>query len=775
MNFMIQALLFDETLQHEETVCAILADAAAVTTAESLTDFSEALASGAFDVALVAFEADSPDPPAAFAVARLHAPVILIAVDGDAAGAVRAVKAGATDYLVPGPGWEQNLREAVRQAYVQASELNLDRVCQDAPVMMHLIDREGIIRDANPRCSADLGYTREMMIGRTLSAFMTAGSASVLVQHDLPQLWRVGKIRSLPYQYRCHDNAIIDVVLDVNVMTNSAGREFAIVVVYNMQEQRQIEQAEREQRVLAEALRDTTAALNSTLDFDEVLDRILANVARVVPYDTGTIMLIEAGQARIVRNQRSSELGREIRVPTATFDIASTPTLRWMYENALPLAIGDTQTCTGWVELKQSAWIHSFLGVPILDEGQVIGYLTLNSATKGSFTRQQAERLATFAHHASIAIRNARLFDAVQRYASELERRVAQRTEQLKLERNQLQAILESTGEGIVYAQSHHIGYINSAFAAMTGYTPEELVGNSITLIEPDVLDSQKWRDAYHMLREHGIWRDETTLRRKDGTQFEAGVTVSLSGSPDDEMLHTVTVVRDISQEKRLEEEKANFIAVASHELRTPITNILTRLYLMKNQPQELQEHMEVLGEVARRMRRLVEDLLDMSRFERGLIRLECRQVELQQLLSDVVRVQYAEAQAQNITLKIELTRIPQHVNGDVERLAQVMTNLVTNALTYTPAGGEVLVRLTTDKDNAIIMVQDSGVGIAPEHLEQIFEPFVRVNDKVKGTGLGLSIAREIIELHGGEISVKSEPGQGSCFTIKLKLMPVLV
>ncbi len=325
-----------------------------------------------------------------------------------------------------------------------------------------------------------------------------------------------------------------------------------------------------------------------------------------------------------------------------------------------------------------------------------------------------------------------------------------------------------------MYAESDNIEYVNRAFTAMTGYSADDLIGQKVDKVDTEQYIRDHWPVFRPVLMRGETWRDEIRLTRQDGSQFDAGISISLSSQPGNLPTRTVTVVRDISREKQLELQKANCIATASHELRTPITNILTRLYLMKHQPEKLHEHTQVLNEVTRRMQRLVEDLLDVSRFERGVIRLERQRVELQQLLSDVVRVQYAEAQAKDITLKIDLTASPQYVDADVERLTQVITNLVTNGLTYTPAGGEVRVGLTTAGDNAIISVEDTGIGIAQEHLNQIFEPFVRVNEKVKGTGLGLSIAREIVEMHGGSIEVTSEPGQGSRFDVILKLLPVM-
>lgn len=772
MSARIEALLFSDHPDRLQALDAILPEIVTVKVEDNTNAFLSELAQTRYHVALLWSDSHDPHWVNLIAAASQFAPVVVIGEDSSARDAVRAMKAGACDFLAPGPDFGQRLNELVLTACASPADLPFYSAYQDSPVITFMFDRVGTICDVNARCLAELGYTREQLVGRQLSALLTSASAAHLDETALVRLWREGRMEATPLQYKHHNGTVIDVLFTATTVTHSVGRELAIGVAQNLTHQKHIELAEREQRVLAEALRDTTAALNDTLDFDEVLDRILSNVARVVPYDTGNVMLIDGERARMVRNQRSNDLGREIRVPTAAFEIISTPTLHWMYKHARPLVIPDTRDYPDWVDLPQSAWIRSFVGAPILDEGRVIGYLTLNSGLKGSFNQQHADRLAIFAHHAGIAIRNARLFDAVQRYAGELEKRVARRTAQLNLERNQLRAILESTGEGIVYSEGDHIEYVNPAFTAMTGYTPDELVGKPLSVIDST---SDRWRQAQAKLLHDDVWRDDNIrLKRKDGTEFDAGITISLSSHPGDQHLRTVTVVRDISQAKRLEAQKANFIAIASHELRTPLSNIMTRLYLMKREPEKMDEHMQVLQEVARRMQWLVEDLLDVSRFERGVIQLQRRRLELQQLLSDVVRVQYAEAHTKAIDLSLHLTPVPLYVEADAERLAQVITNLVTNALTYTPMDGQVRVELTTQADHAIITIKDTGVGIAPEHQEQIFEPFVRVSDKVKGTGLGLSIAKEIVELHGGSIGVTSEPGKGSCFTIMLKLMPVL-
>jgi signal transduction histidine kinase len=181
-----------------------------------------------------------------------------------------------------------------------------------------------------------------------------------------------------------------------------------------------------------------------------------------------------------------------------------------------------------------------------------------------------------------------------------------------------------------------------------------------------------------------------------------------------------------------------------------------------------MDDHLAVMNSVVIRMQKLVEDLLDQSRFERGLITLEKERVLLQDLIVEVLHTQQAEAQMRGIQLSAHLAETQLYVQVDPARLEQVLTNLLTNGLLYTPEGGQVIISLTVG-ESACISICDTGGGIPAEHLAHIFDPFVRANDKVSGTGLGLSIAKQIVDMHGGEIRVESSPGEGSCFYVLLQ------
>jgi signal transduction histidine kinase len=212
-----------------------------------------------------------------------------------------------------------------------------------------------------------------------------------------------------------------------------------------------------------------------------------------------------------------------------------------------------------------------------------------------------------------------------------------------------------------------------------------------------------------------------------------------------------------------------NLIAIVSHELRLPLTNLKMRLYLARMQPEKLEEHLRVIEAVTDRMRVLVDDLLDNSRLALGSLPLKKRQVYLQSLIGGVIESQKLIAAQKQIILNSEMPIEPLLDFIDPDRMAQVLVNLVDNAINYTPKGGKVTVQLAQEAGQTTIRVRDTGVGIAADVQDRIFEPFFRPEGNTTlGTGLGLAITKEIVEAHRGTVSVESKVGHGSVFCVRL-------
>ncbi len=357
---------------------------------------------------------------------------------------------------------------------------------------------------------------------------------------------------------------------------------------------------------------------------------------------------------------------------------------------------------------------------------------------------------------------------ALRQLNGELESRVNKRTTELEWQKTQLQRVMDTMGEGVVLSVEGRITYANRACAELLNYQPQDLIGKPFALLHADA-DS----------KETPIWREplqhyETRLARRDGTPVNVAITSTIVDETDNHP-RRVVIVRDITQELAAKAQKDYFFARASHDLRTPLTNIMTRLYLLGKKPEELDRHLRILDQVSMQMMTLVNDLLDMMRFEQGKLVIHRHDLVLQELTEQVVETQQADAELRGINLIAELEAVPLHIIGDTPRLQQAITNLIGNAIHYTPESGGIVVRVgrqfEADQDYAVIEVSDNGVGISPENLAHIFDPFFRVNDeKGDGSGLGLSIVKEIVELHGGKVTVSSIVGAGTTFTLHFAL-----
>jgi signal transduction histidine kinase len=234
----------------------------------------------------------------------------------------------------------------------------------------------------------------------------------------------------------------------------------------------------------------------------------------------------------------------------------------------------------------------------------------------------------------------------------------------------------------------------------------------------------------------------------------------------------------ELSSLRDADHAKDEFIAIISHELRTPMTSILgwTRMLSLGGLDEETRlEALEALERSTLAQARLIEDLLDESRIASGRLRLDPRAVDLRAIVSSAFSMARPAADAKNITLDLDSGEKPREVLADPARLQQAIGNLLGNAIKFTPEGGRVSVKVGFDDESATIEVTDTGRGIAPELLPKVFERFRQgegqVVERQSGLGLGLSITRHLVELHGGSVVASSEgEGHGSTFTIRLPL-----
>jgi signal transduction histidine kinase len=244
----------------------------------------------------------------------------------------------------------------------------------------------------------------------------------------------------------------------------------------------------------------------------------------------------------------------------------------------------------------------------------------------------------------------------------------------------------------------------------------------------------------------------------------------------DGELIGRVWLVRDVSAERDAERMKDEFVALVSHELRTPLTSIMGYLDLVLSEEgatltEEQRRFLGVVSRNSQRLLRLVGDLLFLARVDAGRLSLEAEEVDLGALAADCVEAARPMAEEREVELTMTREAVPP-LNVDRARLAQLLDNLVSNALKFTPAGGSANVDVRGQNGRALISVSDTGMGIAEADIERLFDRFYRTSNAARraipGTGLGLAIARAIAEAHGGDITVRSVEGEGTTFEVAL-------
>jgi two-component system phosphate regulon sensor histidine kinase PhoR len=357
--------------------------------------------------------------------------------------------------------------------------------------------------------------------------------------------------------------------------------------------------------------------------------------------------------------------------------------------------------------------------------------------------------------------------------------RLQERVEDMRRERAKLSAILGSMVEGVAGVDAEErVLHLNAAAADMLGVEAAQAVGRPL-------LEVTRIPEIYELvtaiLRAGAKATREATIHKGGDArvvQFEAAPLRDRAGA----VLGAVLVLHDVTELRRLEGMRRDFVANVSHELKTPLTAIKGMIDTMvddAHMPDDVRARfLDKIKRQADRLASLVSDLLVLARIEAAKGSEEHQRLDLRQPVRESCQQLAAAAQDKRLRVLVELPEEQIIVQGEAESLRQVVDNLLGNAIRYTPPGGEIAVSVTARAGEAVITVRDSGIGIEAQHLDRIFERFYRV-DKARsrelgGTGLGLAIVKHVALAHGGTVSVHSRPGRGSSFHVNIPLAPAL-
>jgi PAS domain S-box-containing protein len=349
-------------------------------------------------------------------------------------------------------------------------------------------------------------------------------------------------------------------------------------------------------------------------------------------------------------------------------------------------------------------------------------------------------------------------------------------------------AIISKTLDGTVVSW-------NPTAERMFGYSAAEIIGKSIVAIIPPERLHEEDEILGRLRRGEIIDHFETERVRKDGQRIPISLTISPIRRADGAIIGASKIARDISEKKRIEQErdllflreqearaeaeaanraKDDFLAVLSHELRTPLSTIVTGARVLRNitrHDETANRTREAIERQASHLSAMLEDLLDFKRIVSRTIVLDPRPCDLGEVVRECITTLKETGRFKDHALAVDLK--PVQVNADVVRLNQVLVNLIGNALKYTPPGGSIHVSVKDEGTDAVVRVEDTGIGINADALSRIFDLFVQgdtLTGRVRsGLGVGLAVVRHLVELHGGMVQASSGGrGKGSTFTVRL-------
>jgi PAS domain S-box-containing protein len=339
---------------------------------------------------------------------------------------------------------------------------------------------------------------------------------------------------------------------------------------------------------------------------------------------------------------------------------------------------------------------------------------------------------------------------------------------QAQIDRQRLAAIVKYSEDAIIgKTLDGTITTWNRAAERLYGYTAAEIVGRPIATIVPAEKRDELADLMAQLARGERIAQHETERMRKDGTRVAVSVSISPVRDHTGQIIGGATIARDITERKRQEAVQRDILAMVAHDLRSPLTAIRGSAQLLQRRGEYRPAMVETIVTQSDRMARLIDDLADIVRLEEGHLPLLREPVELVTLAHETAAV----VQAQSECHTIRVVDGGESITGtwDRARLQQVLENLLGNAIKHGPEGGEVVVRIGCQNGEALMSVQDTGPGIAPDHVPRLFARFDQTRASgARGLGLGLYISRMLVEAHGGRIWVESDLGKGSCFTVAL-------
>lgn len=665
------------------------------------------------------------------------------------------------------------------EAALRQSEERHRTLFENVPLGLFRTALDGTVLDANPAMLRILGFP-------SLEPARSVNAVDLYVDREASDRWlalmmKQGVVEDFEALFRRFDGDQIWCLVNARVVTNGDGQlQYFEGSVQNIHERKQAQQE-------LTALYNALSILFEAESLHELGRQIVQAVVREFGLIDCGLILVNRSQDRAIRLARAGRFVVDTDVPIAVNGVGLVPEV---IRTQQIIYAPDVRAHPNY--LANDPRTRSELVLPLSTSRGIVGVLDLQSPESNAFSERDQRILIAFAERAAAALETMQLYEEVNRRAEELEWRVAERTAELQRTTERIEAILNSSSDVVVVLElDGTITNANPAMTSMLGYSVHEVFGRPLIML----FDTQHAGSIVETLQKvvaegHESVRTEVSARRNDGTTFYADCMFSPIRQADDKISGLVCSLRDMSVRKNMEEElrialaqekelgelKSRFVSMVSHEYRTPLAGILSSTDIMIKYADRLTDErktdhlLNIRGHIEHLVD-LLEDVLTLGKAE--TVGLEFRPTlrnldEYCQMLMEEVQ----QANDANGRVVFTIQKPCGDVLVDERLLRQILVNLLSNALKYSPAQAKIHFDLTCDEIQATFRIRDEGIGIPPEDQERLFHAFHRARNvgSISGTGLGLVIVQRAVQAHGGSIDFESQEGVGTAFTVTIPI-----
>ena len=539
------------------------------------------------------------------------------------------------------------------------------------------------------------------------------------------------------------------------------------VIIRNALERRKLAQENEELKELI-TIHEVSQALISTMNLNKLLALIMDSVIKVTGADSGSLMLLD-DESTMLSIKVAVGLDKEI-IDTTKIKVGERIS-GWVASERQPLLLVDNIAKDSRFGAVEDRMINSAISVPLLVKNRVLGVLNVNSLSeKRSFSSKDLKVLSIFANTAAIAIDNARLYEDMEEQVKIATSKLQEAYNNIEDEKNRLNAIIQSTKAGILAVdRDGRMVLMNETAKSMFKIGSPDVIGEKMN----SIIKNEEFLEAIYMSLETGL-SGEAEFSIDNGVRLHFSCVTAPVTNAEDRLAGVVAVFTDITRIKEIDRLKTEFVSTVSHEFRTPLTSIrgFTEILLARNIEASRQKmFLNIINKEAKRLARLIEDLLDISKIESEEFSLKLSPCDPRKIIYEGINiVKGGLKKGQSIELEYD-GAVPE-LNVDYDKMVEVVSNLLTNAIKYSGENRKIIVSCKNTGAGVVMSFKDQGIGISKDDINWIFDKFYRSNDdsvmKVPGTGLGLSIVKKIVEHHDGTIEVESEKNIGSTFIVTL-------